>query len=308
MKKKLFIISALALACSLCFCSCKKDTVTEETPEYINTAKLDDLAIFQDYLVHLDTAGNFSHRFYGEALDPSDTTHLFVGVDSLAEALELFKTWCGHSSSVTNTGFGDDLVFNPTDADGKAQGVISFNVKDAEDASVAEVTFSQNTAIKHVSKVSFVLLSKWPKNEWYSPYVVGDRSYSMWLPIERKYEQFLCIRSARPGQRGMFVYISDKEFHTLKAPLKHCASWAEASEASKILTANGGWDSFVYMFRTVVSRNLRSDAAYWIDQKKTLFYRAAVELKNKKIGWWATIKQPEKPYIKVVEFDVEYRN
>ena len=72
------------------FQSCKKDPKTPKTMEF-NT--YDALKYFQNCIIRVDSLGNFMYRAYGELLNANDTAHLFIGVDSLAQAERFFRQW-----------------------------------------------------------------------------------------------------------------------------------------------------------------------------------------------------------------------
>ena len=130
MKTKLFInaIAALTIAATA-FTACSSDDDDknnngQNVPESETVTSYDDLSFFQNAIVSVDTLGNFLCRHYGQPLYDNDTTQLYIGVETLAEAEEIFRDWVAPTGNVTKA--GNDLTYLLTDYDGKMQGSILF--------------------------------------------------------------------------------------------------------------------------------------------------------------------------------------
>lgn len=99
---------------------------------------VDDLVFFRDIIAWEDTLGTV-HRNYGEVLHEEDPRHLYIGVDSYGEAEDMFLDWVAPESDVRKA--GGEWQYHMTDADGKAQGIVTL-APSADPDHVAEVTAS----------------------------------------------------------------------------------------------------------------------------------------------------------------------
>jgi len=301
MKTRSFYLSLIVVAIAgMSFLSCSKEPKSDE--ESGTDPKYDDLELFQDYFVHLDRSGNFAGRFYGTPLDPSDTTVLYIGVDDLAEACDLFLSWCGTNDNIDQSSEGK-IQFNPTDINNKSQGTIVFNTLDTGGETMAQVTFSENIGLKYFSKIIFIPADSQVWGKWHSPYKFGDVTKRS-VPIIREDGNYVCIRQAKPGQKGLCVFFSNNSGFVGDAD---GCSWAcTAHTISQMFTANGQWESFVKLFKEKADTKLRTDAPYWIDKWRDgwVTYRYSIWLKEDREEWWAMIKRPYKPMMHDFQFDI----
>ncbi|MCR5828648.1 MAG: hypothetical protein K6G53_09590, partial [Bacteroidales bacterium] len=153
-QKTLTAFLLLAIS-AVTFSSCnKEDNPSEET--LLET--YDDLRYFQDCIVNVDSTGAFRYYAYGTPLYEDEPEHLYVGVDNIAQADSIFRTWLAPDVNISES--GSKLTCSFTDEEGKAQGAVSFTP--GEGADVAVVTASEGTEILYFSKLTFLLNSAWP--------------------------------------------------------------------------------------------------------------------------------------------------
>ncbi len=299
MRIRSFYLSLIIVAITLLsLLSCSKERISDDKSG--TDPKYDDLALFQDYFVHLDTLGNFVGRFYGTPLDPSDTTVLYIGVDNLDEACDLFLSWCGTDDNIDQLSEGQ-IRFNPTDINNKSQGTIFFNTFDTGGEIMAQVTFSENIGLKYFSKIFFIPADSQVWGKWHSPYKFGDVTKRT-TPIFGEDGKYICVRQAKPGQKGICLYLQQESHYP--ADKEGCSWPSTAHTISHIFTANGQWESFVKLFKEKANTDLRSDVPYWIDKFKTIFYRYSIWLKEDREEWWAMIKRPNKPMMHDFTFEI----
>jgi len=241
-----------AICCAALF-SCSKDGNSEYKGESID--KLDDLEMFQNFIAEVDSTGKLVGRCYGTPLDLSDTTHLFIGVENLEEAEEIFLGWCSTGENVSITSSG--ILFSPTDMENNPQGKIYFDIDNGESGTIAEVSFSHDTDIKHVSRISFIKSNQWPSDEVHSPYLIGDfvRKKTAWNGDQN----WVCIREAKPGVSGLLVFLSNDAHSTDGYKHYDLPTRSMYTEISKVLRQD--WDNYVTMF--YAAGNKLSDYHYW---------------------------------------------
>ena len=63
----------------------------------------DDLAAFQNTIVETNEIGQVTNYIYGEPIDSKDPMHLYIGVDNIKEAEDMFNLW-----------FANDVVITPS--------------------------------------------------------------------------------------------------------------------------------------------------------------------------------------------------
>ena len=121
------------------FNSCNKDKT--ETPERIEINTYDDLDYFQNSIVRIDSLHNFLYRAYGMPLDADDTSHLYIGVENLEEAKDIFMNWIAPDVVITEN--SDNLTCPLTDENGLSQGTVFFRPVGLN-GHVAEVSVSDS--------------------------------------------------------------------------------------------------------------------------------------------------------------------
>ncbi len=289
MKKQYSImwLMAVAYAATLTFTACSSDgDDNNNDSERFETTNYDDLNYFQRAIVDVDSLGNFKCRQYGVPLYENDTTHLYIGVETLEAAEQFFRQWLAPDINAVAAA-DKSLTVNLTDEDGKAQGTVFF--LPGTGGTVAEVTVSPETKLRHFSQVTFLLNSAWPFNSAKSRWHVGDILHDVHL--DGKIELYLktagdvprnwvCIREASNGVKPMFCAITKQSYNVpiagkwiysaLISQSKYCPSMPTAETIKDIL--NKDWDFFVACFQECGCGSLGGDG-YWIDDEHTSFYK-----------------------------------
>ena len=320
--KFLHTLAALAItAASLTACSSdddndnKNDQNGQNVPESQAVTAYDDLDYFQNAIVSIDSVGNFLSRNYGEILFRNDTTHLYIGVETLANAETIFREWVAPNGNVAKT--GNDLTYLLTDAEGRTQGSILFKASTAA-GTVAEVTPSSPTLLKHFSKVTFLQNSAWPYNGDSSDevYKLGDTRR---LTVDHRASghtqdvyTFVCIREKGNGMKAMYFAISPDEYvpktWTPSDLLYNVAAVPAESKAKTVATLlQARWDFFANVLNNIPGGGkLNRNEQYWIDKKKTYAVytnQYAINLSNGEIeGWDFQWHNPKKHFILAIDY------
>lgn len=248
-----------------------------------------DLLWFQNCIVRVDSLGQFVSRNYGEPLYDNDTTNVYIGVETLEEARQLFDTWIAPDAKVTATPSSTDVTVTLTDKDGKSQGEVYFKAVDGG-ATIAEVTTT--AAVRHFRKVSFIPNSAWPTNVQEGKFIKGvvykmDVRVSIMHSgihedVKIKYEtmNMVCIRSQGNGVPPMLVAIG-KEKESNGDALKFenleytdMISESDAITASQIL--QNDWDLFAGVFDEAGNGPLLRNEWYWIGKLEDIFVDQSV--------------------------------
>ena len=310
-------LAALAIAATG-FTACSSDDDEnnngQNMPESQAITEYDDLNYFQNAIVSIDSVGNFISRNYGEALYDNDTTHLYIGVETLAQAEEIFREWVAPNGNVSKT--GNDLTYLLTDYDGNMQGSILFTAT-TSGGKLAEVTPSSPTLLKHFSKVTFLSNSAWPYNDSSDEvYHLGDTRR---LTVDHRVDghtqdvyTFVCIREKAYGLKAMYFAISPDEYvpktWTPNDMLYNVAAVPGESKAKTVATLlQQKWDFYANILdNTPGSGKLNRGEFYWIDKKRTytvVTYQYAVNLSNGEIdGWDFQWHNPKKHFILAIDY------
>ena len=120
------------------------------------------LSWLQGAIVIVDEKGEVIRRVYGEPLDESQPDVLSAPVAGYGAAEKIFLSWVAPGKTAAKVEGGYD--YNLTDAEGKAQGSVSFRAVEGEDGVVARMTVAEGTDLKQVSEFNFVDSKFWPEN------------------------------------------------------------------------------------------------------------------------------------------------
>ena len=320
--KFIYTLAALAItAASLTACSDDDDDNGkngkngQNVPETQAVTAYDDLDYFQNAIVSIDSLGNFLSRNYGEALYNNDTTHLYIGVETLAEAETIFREWVAPNANVTKT--GDDLTYLLTNAEGKMQGSILFKAS-ASAGTVAEVTPSSPSLLKHFRQVTFLSNSAWPYNGDSSDevYRLGDTRR---LTVDHRASghtqdvyTFVCIREKGNGVNAMYFAISPESYvpktWTPSDLLYNVAAVPGEAKAQTVATLlQRRWDFYANILNNIKeSGKLNWGEQYWIDKKVTYLAftdQYAINLSNGELsGWDFQWHNPSKHFILAIDY------
>ena len=288
----------------------------------------DDLSFFQDCIVRVDSLGQFMSRNYGEPLYENDTTNVYVGVETLEEARQMFDTWMAPDVKVTATPSTTNVTVKLTDPEGKPQGEVYFK-EGTDGVTIAEVTTT--AAVRHFRKVSFIPNSAWPHNVQEGKFTKGV-IYQMSVrthyknghlggTIESAYEKMkmVCIRAQGNGIPPMLLSIGNKKILNDNRTIfsKEYTDLISESDAEKArLILQEDWSMFVDAFREAGHGPLLEDEWYWINEITDvgLFrYTKSVNLTHKgesgNFQWWDGAWDPESfypLYCKTTDFYMKY--
>ena len=170
MKKSLFYLFMLMAVAAMPLTSCEKDPQKEEEGQHDPKSDSDltevtaynSLSWLQGALVVVNEKGEVVRRVYGEPLDESQPDVLSAPVASYATAEKIFLSWVAPGKTATKVDGGYD--YNLTDAEGKAQGSVSFRAVEDGGRVVARMTVAEGTELAEVSEVNFVDSKLWPEN------------------------------------------------------------------------------------------------------------------------------------------------
>ena len=131
----------------------------------------DALEWLQGCIVLVDNKDEIIRRINGKPLDESQPTVISFPVGDLAAAEKTFLKWVAPGKEVTEVDGGYDYYL--TDANGIAQGCVSFRAVEDEAGVIARMTVANGTALKQVSEVKFINTEHWPENDAIPVYQEG---------------------------------------------------------------------------------------------------------------------------------------
>ena len=254
MKKLAFYLLMIPLF-GIGMASCSEDnngTDTPETPQEDSVYVEDELAILQNYLVKVDEEGNFVERIWGEVLDEAAPDEVTVGVDSLAQAIAIFRGFFADTTEISE----DGMLATFSVQEGSAE----LKVANGENGLVAYATFDV-PGLKYVSRINFILNSAWPENAT----AKGFHKFGVFYEYKgftkdtyyvtdgdnpggvSKFEKYLCIREYNNGTPALLFAIYTTPmvvnwYQDRDDCMGNMPSEDKAKEISKIL--RGKWDEF----------------------------------------------------------------
>jgi hypothetical protein len=277
-KKSILWLLGLMLCATpvLIACSDDDDDNKKDNPSQEETAKYDDLAYFQNAICRIDSLGNLARYNIGEALYESEPEHLYIGVDNIEEATKWFSYWIAPDVELGNiTPTTTDLTVQLTDTLGRAQGTIYFKAGSGQ--AVAEVTYSSETQLKYIDRITFLLNSAWPFNSGRSQWhkgdirrmaVTGDAASS--LDDEDQILNWVLIREGGNGVKPMWCAITKNSYNACwqqnkTRPSSYCPSLPTAKTISDILRSD--YSYFISRFKEAGCGELSYTESYWIDHQ-----------------------------------------
>ena len=274
------ILAFFALCLAIAFAACSSDDDNnnggeEPTPTPTEEITYNDLAYFQNAIIEVDSLGNFMGRVCGKVLYENEPHHLYIGVESLDEAKQMFLSWLAPDVEMGTT--ATSIAAPLTDEEGKAQGTVYFT-GGSQSGNIAEVTASADTQLLYFEQVTFLKNSAWPVNASAKIYHLGDvityapSSLQEYLNSEDKTLKWICIRESGNGVTPMFATITNREyaasdykvnpFSRIKSS-SYCPAEGKAKGIAKIL--GGDWSYWSQIFKAQ-GIPLEKDTYYWIDK------------------------------------------
>ena len=209
-----------------------------ETPQEDSVYVEDELAILQNHLVKVDEEGNLVERIWGEVLDEAVPDEVTVGVDSLVQAIAIFRGFFADTTVISE----DGMLATFSVQEGSAE----LKVANGENGLVAYATFDV-PGLMYVSRINFILNSAWPENAKSNGYhtVGGVYEHKGYTNSDKLYK-YLCIREYNNGTPALLFAI-DTYPRTHSWILSddfngNMPSEEKAKEISKIL--RGDWDNY----------------------------------------------------------------
>lgn len=229
--KFLYLIMAFALV--MPFVSCDKDDdgykeieskhdpISDEDQTEI--VAFDALEWLQSGIVVVNNNNEVVRRVCGKPLDASQPTVISVPVKSLASAEEIFLGWVAPGKETVKVEGGYD--YNLTDADGNAQGSVSFRAVEGEQGVIARMSVAEGTPLKLITEVNFIDYDMWPENEAVEKYEAGktywfDAEVYEWKVFNEhfdnspdelwtwnRYSEFYCIQGNDNGKEAILVWL-----------------------------------------------------------------------------------------------------
>ena len=290
-----FVCCTIAATFSACSDNDDDYDVVNGPKQKIMTTAFDDLDFFQRAIIDMDSLGTFRGREWGAVRDLNDTTHLYIGVETLAQAEEIFREWVAPDIEPTAT--ATNLSCPLTSAEGNPQGMLYFTPSN-EGNSVAEVTVSAGTKLKHFNRITFLSNKDWGFNAAKSRWHVGDivrnvKFKDISSSAARDFDSrdrelnYVCIREEGNGIQPMFCAITNKSYawpgydytygflNSEIVHSKYCPSLSTAQCIQKILSKD--WDFFVALFDEAGEGKL-GKRPYWIDHTHDIIFAAYVQL------------------------------
>ena len=240
------------------------DEETLRLAEGIPQTGTDELLLFQNHIVEIDSLGNFVRSIYGMALDPANSNILSIGVENLVEARAIFEDWLPNEPVMTENA-PNVLTFYPKDEEGNPQGEIYFTPSSSDDL-IAQVTFSEGTNLRHFTTIRFIPNALWPEipGDANSPYKLWE-TYSVdpignlkdKSSVSADYKGFQCIRESGNGKKGLLACAVNKS-----NPLKHYSQYNALTKPS--LYDNGATESASKAVASILCNNWNE----WVYKKQ----------------------------------------
>ena len=301
MKKKLFLAFMAFATLAMTGCS-NDDNATEQpnVPERQDVTGFDDLEFFQEYFINVDSLGNFVSRSIGIPLPvyDEDTTHIFIGVEDLDEAITYWdgcQPFSNRRREEEEIGPVDpkprtSSTYTLTDKEGRSQGTVSF-APSTEPGFVADIT-TDLPGLRHFKKVTFVQNDSWPVDFTEGQYHFGDvRTFTFTYRVswdiintvsvdttKTRTMKFVCIREKSRGVKPLYVSITPDEIDLNdddKCLLvsDYCPGESKAKMIYRILY-NFSFSYAMELFARTGEGALKHDEYYWIDDHSFYLYWA----------------------------------
>ncbi len=281
-----------AVATSTAFTACDND-IDDEMNNEGNSQKdpiedarnmadhsFDDKSVFLNTLGLTDENGNVVCRYYGEPLDSDNPKHLFIGVDKMDEAKDMFRLWMAPDVEVTENSDGS-LTAELTDEQGHEQGTVTLSPGEEENH-IAEVTADIDQ--QHFTQITFLKNEAWPVHllqttrRYYKFDIVKNVRLNdivdRLLDNDRRLN-FVCIQGSANGVKPVFCAITNERY---MSPLNRTynkiirdsrytpgsGTFPTAANIQNLLLKD--WSTFVEVFKEAGSGPLIAGTEYWWDE------------------------------------------
>ena len=303
------ILCGLSTSCS------KDDDDSDGESKHRRTATtFDDFAFFQDTFIDVDSLGNFLNRSIGQPITrlDADTTHLFVGVKDIEEALKYFDMSLAPDierrlSSTHN------YTYTLSDINGQEQGTVSF-APGTEDKHVAEIT-TNIPALKHFRRITFLENGAWPYKFKSGRYKLGDgrnetievEYWDGWKRSKTYTQKFVCIREKGNGVKPLYVGVTDDfvDARDRRVTSKYCPKPGVASQIANITKKD--FEFFQACFSAAGMKLDGGGWLYWINDIVLGFLTTdcgCICLNNGTIDYWDIQWQtPTKRIVMMIDWE-----
>ena len=268
MKKLAFYLLMISLF-GIGMTSCSEENNGPDTPEVPQEDSVyveDELAILQNHLVKVDEEGNLVERIWGEVLDEAAPDEVTVGVDSLAEAVTIFRGFFAGTTMISEDGMLATFSVKEGSAELKAA--------NGENGLVAYATFDV-PGLMYVSRINFILNSAWPENATAKGYhkLGGFYEHTGWTGNHDsqfdRYEffKYMCIREYNNGKPALLFAVCSTPYQLSWRSMDeyggNMPNEAKAKEISSILRKD--WANYKKRVNEVYGRTaLENGWQYWI--------------------------------------------
>ncbi len=254
-----------------------------EGPHSLAFGQYDDLAVLLGTIAETDSTGQVINRYYGEPLEASDTTHLFIGVDELQEARDMFELWLAPDVITTEHADGS-LTATLTDKKVRHQGTVSFKPA-TEEYHVAEVT--TDIPNLHFSRITFLDNIAWPRQKNGARYCKFDivknvklTEITEWLKDDDQRLNFVCIQGSANGVKPVFCavtrtrYVSPNKKHYSYMISKSrytpgTGTFPTAANIQQMLLKD--WSAYTEVFKEALCGPMIGGTEYWYDDEHWTF-------------------------------------
>lgn len=293
---------------TLAMVGCKNGNNDPDVPERMDVTAFDDLKLFQEYFINVDSQGNFVSRSIGIPLPvyDADTTHIFIGVEDLDEAITYWADCLPPIDEIRPLMNGNyPYTYTLTDEKGASQGTVSF-VPSTEPGFVADIT-TDVPGLRHFKKVTFVQNYSWPVDFTEGQYHFGDvRTFTVSYRDDKasmnqgheitktRTMKFVCLREKGRGVKPLYVSITPEEMEIEEdyalLVSDYCPERGEATMIYRIIN-DYGFTKAISLFALAGEGALKSDEYYWLngfslDRYRHRLYWEAIRLSDGDVVYW----------------------
>lgn len=249
----LFLVPVLGICLSACS---EEDNGTDvpEVPQEDFVYVEDELAVLQNHLVKVDEEGNLVEHIWGEVLNAATPDEVTIGVDNLAEAVEIFRGFFAETTEISDDGMLATFSVQKGSAELKGS--------NGENGLVAYATFDV-PGLMYVSRINFILNSAWPENTTANGFHKLGVFYEYKGFIDHDkfdgFEKYMCIREYDNGKPALLFAITKDKFKLKDKTLSGRAGGNmpnenKAKEIAGIIQTD--WSSYSGKYNKVYGENV----------------------------------------------------